>query len=61
MAEPEGTPPLMCRSCLRELLTEQDIHRIEGHGPFCAACAASARGMTFAEWLDATWRREHPN
>jgi hypothetical protein len=46
---------------LRELLTEQDIHRIEGHGPFCAACAASARGMTFAEWLDATWRREHPN
>ena len=52
---------LACLGCGCELPTEQDVHQISGHGPFCASCAQSAEGVPYDQWLDERWRREHPN
>ena len=52
---------LMCISCGRDLPAPQDVHRINDHGPFCAACAQSAEGIPFARWLDEQWQRQRPN
>ena len=60
----------MCLSCARELVQE-DVHQIKvestddhgafDHGPFCYACAQSAKGIPFAQWLDEQWQRQRPN
>jgi hypothetical protein len=56
---------LVCLSCGRELATPRDIREIAtpkgAHGPFCAACAQSAEGMPFDQWLDERWQRQRPN
>lgn len=58
-------PILKCLGCSRELLTDQDMHEIDvrgiSYGPLCAACARSAEGMPFAQWLDEMWQRQRPN
>lgn len=59
-------PELSCISCgcvlarrdVREIVVPDEIGT---HGPFCAACAQSAEGLTFAEWLDNQWQRQQPH
>ena len=56
---------LVCLNCARELPTRDDVHQIDTsrgpHGPFCAACAESAKGIPFDQWLDEQWQRQHPH
>jgi hypothetical protein len=58
-------PPVQCLSCARELHTQADVHDINvhgrNHGPFCAACAESAKGIPFGQWLDEQWQRQNPH
>lgn len=59
-------PELSCISC-GSLLARRDVREIVvpdaigTHGPFCAGCAQSAEGLTFAEWLDNQWQRQRPH
>jgi hypothetical protein len=58
------TTILMCLSCAREL-PPRDIREIivkgRTHGPFCDACAQSAEGIPFDQWLDEQWATQHPH
>jgi hypothetical protein len=55
----------LCLGCGCELAT-RDVRKVIVHGrpygPLCAACAAPLlAGMSFADWLNYQWQREHPN
>jgi len=55
----------LCRSCgcalARREVREIVVPEFGTHGPFCATCAQSAKGMSFAEWLDDQWQRQRPH
>lgn len=57
--------PLLCLSCGRELHSPCDVREImvagRPRGPFCVACAQSAEGKPFDQWLDEQWQRQRPN
>lgn len=56
------TETMVCLSCARELPTRDDVHWVDnGAGPFCAACAQSAKSMPFDQWLDEAWQRQNPH
>jgi hypothetical protein len=56
---------LMCLSCGPELEPREvrEIVRPDGRvcGRLCAACAAPAEGLTFAQWLDELGARHRPH
>ncbi len=53
------TARLMCLGCRRELPTRLDVHQVNGRAPFCFACAESAKGRPFDQWLDEQWQRQN--
>jgi hypothetical protein len=56
---------LLCLNCRRELAGLREVREIATpkgpHGPFCEACAQSAEGMPFDQWLDEQWQRQRPH
>jgi hypothetical protein len=53
-----------CKGCNCEL-SPRDVREIvvhgEPHGSLCERCAEEASSMSFADWLDMCWQRDHPH